>query len=115
MKLIAAQGKVQVQAQHGDVEVTAEQDITVTACKGKIVIPAHKEIILTSGGAYIRLKDGKIELHCPGTLSVKGSVHEWSGPDSMKVPMPQFPNNICKECLLAAMRSGSPVIAPAAA
>ena len=102
LKLIAAQGKVQMQAQHGDIEVTADKDVTVTACKGKIFIPAHKEIILTSGGGYIRLKDGRIELHCPGTLSVKGAVHEWSGPDSMRFEIPRFGESVSKDCLKAA-------------
>ena len=51
-----------MQAQHGEIEVTADQDINVTSCKRKITIPAQKEVLLTSGGAYIRIKDGKIEL-----------------------------------------------------
>ena len=95
MKLIAAQGKVQMQAQHGDIEVTADKDVTVTACKGKIYIPADKEIILTSGGGYIRIKDGRIELHCPGTLRVKGAVHEWSGPTSLGAKMPDWKTSEC--------------------
>uniref|UniRef100_UPI0021E97272 DUF2345 domain-containing protein n=1 Tax=Propionivibrio soli TaxID=2976531 RepID=UPI0021E97272 len=115
MKLIAAQGKVQVQAQHGEVEVTAEQNQDITSCSRKILFAAKEEILFTCGGGYVRLKDGDIELHCPGTLSVKGAKHVIAGPDSMNVPMPRFPNSVCKECLLAAMRSGSPLIAPAAA
>ena len=115
LKLIAAQGKVQMQAQHGEIEVTADQNINVTSCKRKITIPAQKEVLLTSGGAYIRIKDGRIELHCPGILSIKAANRVLEGPDAMFVPMPQFPNNVCKECLRAAMRSGSPFVAPASA
>mgnify|MGYP001355599754 CR=1 FL=1 len=90
LKLIAAQGKVQVQAQHGEIEVTGERDVNITSTTRKIRFAADQEILLTSGGAYVRIKGGKIELHCPGTLSVKGAKHQWSGPASMNVPMPGF-------------------------
>ncbi|WP_230371470.1 DUF2345 domain-containing protein [Paludibacterium denitrificans] len=58
LKLIAAKGKVQVQAQSGEMELTADKDVTVTSCKGKVTIAAKEEILLTSGGGYIRLKGG---------------------------------------------------------
>jgi len=93
LKLIAAKGKVQMQAQHGEIEVTAEKDITLTACKGKVTIPAKKEVLLTSGGAYIRIKDGNIEIHCPDAVSMKAASHQWLGPAAMQVPMPQFPQS----------------------
>ncbi|WP_263770764.1 DUF2345 domain-containing protein, partial [Propionivibrio soli] len=93
MKLIAAQGKVQVQAQHGEVEVTADKDVTVTSCKGKITIAGKQEILLTSGGGYIRIKDGNIEIHCPDTVSMRAAKHPWTGPARMDVPYPQFPQS----------------------
>ncbi|MEO9384665.1 DUF2345 domain-containing protein, partial [Chromobacterium phragmitis] len=49
-----------------------------------------QEILLTSGGAYVRIKDGKIELHAPGTVSIKGASHDWSGPASTNLPTPSF-------------------------
>jgi len=96
LKLIAAQGKVQMQAQHGEVEVTAEKDITLIACKGKVTMAAKEEILLTSGGGYIRIKGGNIEIHCPDTVSMKAVSHQWLGPDAMQVPMPEFPRSELK-------------------
>ncbi|MFC4491579.1 DUF2345 domain-containing protein, partial [Chromobacterium aquaticum] len=92
LKLIAAKGKVQVQAQSDSIEVTADKDVTVTACKGKVEIAAGQEILLTSGGGYIRLKGGNIEVHCPGEVSVKGASHKLSGPASIGVNMQGFPS-----------------------
>ena len=46
-------------------------------------IAAGQEILLTSGGGYIRLKGGNIEVHCPGEVSVKGASHALSGPASL--------------------------------
>ncbi|MDC7704602.1 type VI secretion system Vgr family protein [Vogesella indigofera] len=86
LKLIAAKGKVQVQAQSDAMELTADKDVTVTSCKDSITIAAKEEILLNvGGGAYIRIKDGNIEVHCPGTVSVKGAEHQMSGGTSMNV------------------------------
>ncbi|WP_230371445.1 DUF2345 domain-containing protein [Paludibacterium denitrificans] len=111
LKLIAAKGKVQVQAQSGEMELTADQDVTVTSCKGKEVFNGKKEILLTSGGAYVRIKDGKIELHAPGTVTFQGGSHDWSGPDSMTIPMPVFPNTVCKSCMAKAFNQANPLVA----
>ncbi|MGD1827797.1 Type VI secretion system protein [Chromobacterium violaceum] len=83
LKLIAARGKVQVQAQSDTMELTADQDVTITSVKQKIHLNGKQEILLTSGGAYVRIKDGKIELHAPGTVSFKGASHDWSGGTSL--------------------------------
>ncbi|XLM20759.1 DUF2345 domain-containing protein, partial [Chromobacterium piscinae] len=80
LKLIAAKGKVQ--AQSDAMELTADQDLSITSVKQKIQFNGKQEILLTSGGAYVRIKDGKIELHAPGTVSFKGASHDWSGPAS---------------------------------
>ncbi|MDN0085403.1 DUF2345 domain-containing protein [Crenobacter sp. SG2305] len=47
--------------------------------------------LLTSGGGYIKLSGGNIDIHCPGTISVKGAEHTLSGSASMNVPMPTMP------------------------
>ncbi|WP_244893900.1 type VI secretion system Vgr family protein, partial [Chromobacterium violaceum] len=83
LKLIAAKGKVQVQAQSDAMELTADKDVTITSGKQKIHLNGKQEILLTSGGAYVRIKDGKIELHAPGTVSFKGASHDWSGGTSL--------------------------------
>jgi type VI secretion system secreted protein VgrG len=111
LKIIAAKGKIQLQAQSGDIEITGDKDLKVTACKGLISISAKEEILMTAGGGYIRLKGGDIEIHCPGKVSIKGANHDMSGPAKMSPTLPQFPDSVCISCLLAAMKSGSPFIA----
>ncbi|MFC3531086.1 DUF2345 domain-containing protein, partial [Vogesella facilis] len=91
LKLIAAKGKVQLQAQSDAMELTADKDVTITSCKGKVVISAKQDILLTSGGGYIKLSGGNIDIHCPGTVSVKGAEHALSGPASMKIAPPTLP------------------------
>jgi type VI secretion system secreted protein VgrG len=111
LKLIAAKGKVQVQAQSDAMELTADKDVTITSSKERIVVNAKQEILLTSGGGYIRLKGGNIEIHCPGTVSVKGASHNLSGPDQMNPPLPSFPNTVCKPCMAKAFNQANPLVA----
>ncbi|XZG71815.1 type VI secretion system Vgr family protein [Chitinibacteraceae bacterium HSL-7] len=90
LKLIAAQGKVQMQAQAGDIAMNAALSVDQTA-GGQIKVIAGEEILLTAGGAYIRIKGGNIEVHGPGKVSVKGSAHKISGPASMSAALPHLP------------------------
>ncbi|WP_432722888.1 type VI secretion system tip protein TssI/VgrG [Jeongeupia wiesaeckerbachi] len=90
LKLIAAKGKVQVQAQSDSIEINAAKDIQQTANKN-IHVVAGEEILLTAGGGYIRLKGGNIEIHCPGKVDVKGADHSFSGPAKKEISMPRYP------------------------
>ncbi|WP_293935894.1 type VI secretion system Vgr family protein [Iodobacter sp.] len=110
LKLIAAKGKIQLQAQSDDIEITGDKDLKITACKESIHVVAKDEILVTAGGGYIRLKGGDIEIHCPGTVTIKGATHDVSGPAQMNPPLPQFPNSVCKECLASAIKQGNPLV-----
>ncbi|SMF12753.1 type VI secretion system Vgr family protein [Pseudogulbenkiania subflava] len=107
LKLIAAKGKVQVQAQSDSMELTADKDVRISSLKASQLFNGKQEVLLTCGGAYIRIKDGKIELHAPGKVSFKGASHDWSGPAKMNVPVPLFPKSICIDCLLRSAKAGS--------
>ncbi|WP_083370017.1 type VI secretion system Vgr family protein [Chromobacterium sphagni] len=95
MKLIAAKGKIQIQAQSDAMELTADKDVTITSAKGFVHVAAEQELLLVSGGAYIRLKGGNIEVHAPGTISIKGASHAFSGPARLTTPvgLPIFPEH----------------------
>lgn len=52
------------------------------------------EILLTSGGAYIRLKDGNIEIHAPGKINVKGAQHSFNGPTLIDEKFPAWNDSV---------------------
>ncbi|MBA4706850.1 type VI secretion system Vgr family protein [Aquitalea aquatica] len=110
LKLIAAKGKVQVQAQSDAMEITADKDVTITSCKDKIMVNAKQEILLTAGGGYIRIAGGNIEVHCPGTVTVKGASHDLSGPTSLNAPMPELKVKMCEMRARAAAAGGDAVV-----
>ncbi len=92
LKLIVAKGKIQMQAQADNIEVTAAKDIAETANE-KIVINAGKEILLASGGGYIRISGGNIEIHAPGPIDIKGASHSLGGPTWKGWQPPEMPHS----------------------
>jgi type VI secretion system VgrG family protein len=91
MKLFAGKGKVEIQAQSDNIEMTAQKTVKVVSAMERVEVAAKQEILLTSGGAYIRIKDGNIEIHAPGKIDIKGSSHTFAGPAGTNFVMPHLP------------------------
>lgn len=91
LKLHAAQGNVAVQAQSGNLELAAQLSVALSAINGKQQWAGQKEVLLTCGGAYVRLSGGNIEIKAPGKVAVKGAGHEWGGAGSMWPPAVELP------------------------
>ncbi|ELY4853892.1 type VI secretion system tip protein VgrG [Cronobacter turicensis] len=91
MKLFAAKGKVEIQAQDDALEALAKKDITVTSTEGRVEITAATELVVNCGGAYIRLSDGNIELGCPENILLKTMNVQKMGPAMLNVTPYDFP------------------------
>lgn len=91
MKMYAGAGKVDIQAQADAMNVSALQDITVASGQGSVKVNASKELILSCGGAYIKLSGGNIELGCPGNILLKAANVNQTGPASLDTPPVAFP------------------------
>jgi type VI secretion system secreted protein VgrG len=112
LRLVTAKGHAQLHAQSGDVEIAGNKNLRLYACKEKLIVIAEQELLLACGGAYIRLKDGNIDLHAPGKVSAKAADVPVEGPTSMRLPPLQFPEgDLCIECLLNALKANSPLAA----
>lgn len=91
MKLFAAKGKVEIQAQDDALDAIAKKDVTVTSAEGKIEITAATELVVNCGGAYIKLSGGNIELGCPGNILLKCTNVQKMGAASLNTPASEFP------------------------
>ena len=85
MKLFAAKGKIEIQAQDDALEATAKKDITVTSVEGRVEITAAEELVVNCAGAYIRLSGGNIELGCPGNILLKSANVQKMGKADFRV------------------------------
>lgn len=91
MKLFAGKGKIEVQAQSDAILATAQKDIEIRSAEGKVEISANSELVLTCGGAYIKLSGGNIELGCPGNILLKSANVQKMGAASLNVAPKVFP------------------------
>ncbi|WP_327366415.1 DUF2345 domain-containing protein [Caballeronia terrestris] len=79
MKLIAASGKVEIEAQDGQMALSALNDVTITSSDGKLVLTAAKEVWIGAGGSYIRISGERIENGTPGDILEKCAYWGKSG------------------------------------
>lgn len=91
MKLFAGKGKIDVQAQSDAILAMAQKDIEIRSAEGKIEISANSELVLTCGGAYIKLSGGNIELGCPGNILLKSANVQKMAAASLNVAPKVFP------------------------
>ena len=91
ISVVANQGKVKLESQADDMQIDSAKNIQLTAAGGKLAGMASQQVVLvTSGGAYLKLDGANIELGCPGSFTVKSAGHTWGGPASMSADMPKF-------------------------
>lgn len=82
IKLYAAAGKVDIQAQSDALDMLAKQDMQITSQDGKVTISAKTELLLECGGAGILIKDGSIREFASGNVTIKCGTLEKLGPAS---------------------------------
>jgi type VI secretion system secreted protein VgrG len=91
MKLHAASGNVNVQAQSGAFTLTALKGVDLQSTAADIVITAPEKIVLNGGGGYVKIEGGNIEIGTSGAASFKGSMKELGGGGSGSAQAPLFP------------------------
>ncbi|MEL7937115.1 type VI secretion system tip protein VgrG [Pseudomonas delhiensis] len=91
MQLKAAAGKVELHAQSDALHALARHDVKIESTDGRVEITAPKELVLHCGGAYIRIKDGDIELGAPGNIYLKAAHVQKLGSASLNIAPTPLP------------------------
>jgi type VI secretion system secreted protein VgrG len=91
MKLFAARGKVEIQAQSDNVEIIAEQVLKLISTRQNIEIAADKEILLHAGGSYIRISAKGIEQGTAGKWEAHAASHAATGPQNLDASFAAMP------------------------
>lgn len=108
MKLVAAAGKVTIQAQTDAMEITAMKGITITSTQDEIIISAQKKITLQCGGSYVTISPDKIENGCSGDFKVKSANFDYAGPVTLSAKMPGF--TACENTAADASEQGAATV-----
>jgi type VI secretion system secreted protein VgrG len=77
---IAGNGPVSLQAHTDQLEILADQEVTVLSVNDRIEINAKQKITLQAGQSSVTLEGGNITFACPGNFTVKGGQHGFEGP-----------------------------------
>jgi type VI secretion system secreted protein VgrG len=83
MRLHAASGNVNVQAQSDAFMLTTQGAIDLQSTAASITISAPNKIVLNAGGSYLKIEGGDIELGTSGNASFLASMKELAGGGSV--------------------------------
>ncbi len=91
IRLFAAQGKVQIQAQSDAMELVAQQNMQLTSASGTLTANAANGVVLSGGGtAYIKVQGDNVEIGGAGCLILKIIEIQKEGPGALSLPLPKF-------------------------
>ena len=85
LKIFAARGIVDIQAQTDAMRLQSDKTMTLNSVNSEIILNAAQGITLTStGGAYIKIKNGSVEIGAPGKIDLKSANILWGGVSSLE-------------------------------
>ncbi|CAJ0704819.1 type VI secretion system Vgr family protein [Ralstonia holmesii] len=91
IKLFAGKGPIEIQAQSDAMSLASDKDLTVTSVNGAVRIAAKSELILESGGAFVRIADGNVTIGGPGDLILKVISMQKQGASTLSDAMQPLP------------------------
>ena len=93
IKLMAASGKVHIEAQSDDIEIVAKKGIGITSTTDYITLQAKKGITLNGGGTQLVVSAEGIVGYTNGKFLVHAASHATSGPQAKESGFPPFPQS----------------------
>ncbi|SDD22062.1 type VI secretion system secreted protein VgrG [Cupriavidus sp. YR651] len=91
IKLFAARGKVEIQAQSDEMRLLADRNMTITSANGRVVIEAREELLLKCGGSYLSMSSTGIEDGTRGDRTIRSAAFSRQGPSSLAQQMNSLP------------------------
>jgi type VI secretion system secreted protein VgrG len=90
IKLFAAKGKVEVQAQSDDLDLIAEKVVRLLSTTSRIEIHAKEEVMISAGGSFVKINASGITNGTSGTWTAQASMHTMPGPATKPFVMPHM-------------------------
>ncbi|WP_423378748.1 type VI secretion system Vgr family protein [Burkholderia sp. LMG 32019] len=91
MKLIAASGRVRIEAQADGIDVKAKQAVKITSTTDSIHLHAAKEIVLHAGSTEMRISEGGYVVRTAGEHTIHAGSHQTEGPEAVAMQFPGMP------------------------
>ncbi|MCS0595464.1 type VI secretion system Vgr family protein [Massilia agri] len=91
IKLFAAKGKVDIQAQGDDLDIIAEKVVRLLSTSSRIEIHAKEEVTISAGGSSIKINGSGITESTSGKWTAHASMHLMPRPAKAPYVMPHLP------------------------
>ncbi len=109
IKIVAAQEDIDITALKKSIHMLAKKDITLRA--SKITLDADEVVAINGGTSYSIWKRASIEHGTSGLWREYAGNHSLQPQKELPLPEIKFPTTLCEDCVLKALKSGSPVAA----
>lgn len=93
IQVFAGNGPVSLQAHTDQLEIIADESVTVISVSDSIEIKAKEKIVLQAGQSSVTLEGGDITFACPGKFSVRGGKHLFDSADAQSVVFDRLPDS----------------------
>ncbi|MEJ7807451.1 MAG: DUF2345 domain-containing protein, partial [Telluria sp.] len=108
MKLIAASGKVQIQAQTDDMELLAQKVLDIISTTGWINLKAKEGIRVNGGGSELVIDAKGIRCQTGGVHHVHADDHQTMGPQTVSAEFPGA--TVCASRTASAAQTGNATV-----
>ncbi|WP_156954471.1 DUF2345 domain-containing protein, partial [Paraburkholderia acidipaludis] len=93
IKALAANGKVDVQAQQGEMSLISHDGMSISSTNSRVTITAKEEILFVCGGSYFRMTPSGIEDGTQGDRTIHSASYAKLGPQSLSAAIPALPGS----------------------
>jgi type VI secretion system secreted protein VgrG len=94
MKALAANGKVDIQAQRSEMGLASRDDMSIASANGRVTITAKQEILLVCGGSYLRITPSGIEDGTRGDRTIHSASYQKLGPQGVSAASSLVPSAV---------------------
>jgi type VI secretion system secreted protein VgrG len=100
IKIFAAKGKVEIQAQSDEISLQADKNVEITSVGNNVIISAKTQILLMAGGSYIKIDGAGIEDGTSGDRRFKCASFGKTGPATLNMSKAWNVNQpACRSCM----------------
>ncbi len=93
LKLFAAKGKVEIQAQSDALDLFADKQLRVASANADVLVVGKAKAVMASGGASVTIENGSVVFHCPGEFRIKAASFTFEGPQNADALLPMLPQS----------------------
>ncbi|GAB3629585.1 Actin cross-linking toxin VgrG1 [Pandoraea terrae] len=93
LKLFAAKGKVEIQAQSDALDLLAEKQLRVASTSADVLVSGKTKAVMASSGACVKMENGSVDFMCTGEFTIKAASFRFEGPDGVSISLPALPKS----------------------